>query len=139
MKESNEYTKQAEDFLTRNNLKMRITLSDSKPAHWQPSGHHYRVTIFKRVMSLGQRIAFDFWGSLNDMEKGIDPTSYDVLACISGDVLLDVETFKDFCGEFGYSEDSIEALQTYKRASRFSKRLNEFFTKDEIEQLQEIR
>jgi hypothetical protein len=137
MKEQNEYTKQAEDFLNRNNLEMRITLSDSKTAPWEPAGHHYRVTVFKRVMNLGQRITFDFWGSINDMRQGIDPSSYDVLACISGDVNCP-SSFKDFCNEYGYDND-IKALQTYRRLDKFANRLRKFLTGEEIEQLQEIR
>jgi hypothetical protein len=138
MKEQNEYTKQAEDFLNRNNLKMRITLSDSKTAPWGPTGHHYRVTVFKRVMNLGQRITFDFWGSVNDMRQGIEPSYYDVLACISGDV-NGSESFEDFCNEYGYDNDSIKALQTYRRLDKFATRLREFLTSEEIEQLQEIQ
>jgi hypothetical protein len=136
------YDHQAQDFLTRNNLKMRITLSDSKPANWQPAGHHYRVTISHKGISVGtsnqKRVVFDFWGSVADMEKNIDPSPYDVLACISDDVYTP-ETFEDFCSEYGYEQDSIKSLQTFKRCNRFAKRLREFFTENEIEQLQEIK
>lgn len=167
-----EYDIQAEQFLLKHGIKCRITLSDTKPANWEPAGHHYRVTLSK---SAGGRITFDFWGSVADAKKlakaqpdlvnmqlqmqntephlrinwrdelekaeqavaDSHPSPYDILACLSGDVHCP-ETFKDFCGEFGYEQDSIKALQTFKRASSFSKRLRAFFTADEIEALQEI-
>lgn len=135
MKERSEYDKQAARFLDGNGLAMRITISDTKPAGWSPAGHHYRVTISRADKS--GRITFDFWGSRNDMEKGEDPSAYDVLACISGDVHCP-DTFADFCDEYGYEADSIKALQTFNRCHRFAARLNAFFTPAEIEQLSEI-
>jgi len=147
-----DYNKQAEDFLTRNGIKFRATLSDSKCPPWIESGsqfgHHYRVTLSKRAYegaeSLRQegkpkRLVFDFWGSIADAEKGItDVSAYDVLACISGDAYAP-ESFEDFCAEYGYDTDSIQALQTFRRVDRFAKRLRAFFTESELEQLAEIR
>jgi hypothetical protein len=144
----NEYDAQAEKFLTDNGIKCRITLSDSKPANWAPSGHHYRVTLSKGKpctadytgnIRSAARLTFDFWGSVADAAKGITTERpYSVLSAISGDIHTP-ETFKDFCAEFGESEDSIKALQTFKRCDRFARRLREFFTATEIEQLTEIR
>jgi len=105
------------------------------------------------------RITFDFFGSITNAEKLAEfkrttppafypagqpekmpghPTVYDVLVCISGDTYC-AETFADWCSEFGESEDSINALQTFRRCSAFSKRLNQFFTAEEIEALREIQ
>lgn len=146
-----EYDNQAEQFLTSNGIKFRATLSDSKTPAWSDNGkhgHHYRVTLSKGKAGTAEhtgnvcsaaRLTFDFWGSIADAEKGIKTVSpYDVLACISGDAYCP-ETFADFCGEYGYESDSIKALQTFRRCSAFAKRLRAFFTKAELEQLQEIQ
>ena len=160
-----DYTKQATDFLSRNGIKFRATLSDSKVAPWDehageswPGGgkilpmdlekprHHYRVTLSKPGKSLGKygrvfsnRLTFDYWGSIADAEKGITEVSaYDVLACISGDANAP-ESFESYCAEYGDSMDSIKAKQQYTRLSRFAKRLRAFFTESELEQLQEIQ
>lgn len=167
-----EYDTQAETFLSTNNLRLRITLSDSKPAPWQesktchtcngtgkqekgwpmgkpgkcgfcygtgkkqsPAGHHYRVTLSATGR---KRVTFDFWDSINAAEKGTTPTPYDILACISGDAYCP-ETFSDFCAEYGYDEDSIKAMQTWKRADSFAQRLRAFFTATELQQLSEIQ
>lgn len=147
-----DYQKQAEDFLAKFGVKFRATLSDSKPAQWEPAGHHYRVTLSRNKITPSQvggnwdnglktstRLTFDFWGSKSDMDnKRTELSAYDVLACISSDIHTP-ETFEDFCSEYGYETDSIKALQTFKRADRFAKRLREFFTTEEIEALEEIR
>lgn len=127
------YDNQATEFLTRNGLKLRITISDSKEATWSPSGHHYRVTLSRK----GNRLTFDFWGSAQDMQRGVDPTAYDILACLSIESGCP-DTFEDFCAEYGYEEDSINALQTFRRCSRFAKRLQAFFTEKELTELREI-
>jgi hypothetical protein len=139
----NFYDQQAADFLARHGLKMRITLSDSKTPPWDNKGnhgHHYRVTI-SRHQKDGEYtygwINFDFWGSTVDAELGEDPKMYDVLSCISGDAYTP-ETFEDFCAEYGYEEDSIKALQQFRRCDRFAKRLRAFFTTQELEDLSEI-
>jgi hypothetical protein len=145
MKAQNQYTEQANQFLTRNGIKFRATLSDSKTPAWkaggEKSGHHYRVTLSSNHVTgpnHARRITFDFWGSIADAEKGqTEVSTYDVLACISGDVNCP-DTFKDFCAEYGDNEDSIKALQTFRRCNSFSKRLRAFFTQAEIEQLSEI-
>ncbi len=129
----------AADFLARNGVKLRITLSDTKLANWQPSGHHYRCTLSRgnRGSLLSSRLTFDFFGSVSDAEKGKDPSAYSVLACISSDATCP-ETFSDFCSDFGYESDSIKALQTFRRCSSFAKRLRAFFTPAEVEELSEI-
>lgn len=135
-----EYDQQAESFLAKFGIKFRATLSDSKPAPWRDGkgreGHHYRITLSKGAQG---HVVFDFWGSIADTESGkTELSAYDVLACISSDVNCP-ETFEDFCSEYGESADSIKALQTFRRASAFGKRLRAFFTPEEIEALSEIQ
>ena len=126
-----EYEKKANDFLTANGIKFRATFKDAKcPPYCDGKhihGERYRVTLHRP----GQpgRLSFDFWNSQHDMEAGEQPTAYDVLACISSDLNCP-ESFKEFCGEYGYEEDSRKAYATFKRCASFAKRLNAFFTDD---------
>jgi hypothetical protein len=70
-----EYDKQAADFLAKNGIKIRITLSDSKTPAWSEDGkhgHHYRVTLSKSYKTKGiypARLTFDFWGSIHDADS----------------------------------------------------------------------
>lgn len=155
--QTTDYEKQAQGFLDKHGIKFRATLSDSKVATWGEDGkhgHHYRVTLsrpkdapalyrapvdnFPQSMR-PNRVVFDFWASVADMEAGKTTTTpYDVLSCISGDVHCP-ETFAEFTSEYGYDKDSIKALQMFRRCSSFSKRLRAFFTAQELEDLSEIQ
>lgn len=84
------------------------------------------------------RMSFDFWGSQYDKEKGVQPSAYDILSCVASDSSCP-DTFKDFCAEFGYDEDSRKAEATFKRCLAFSKKINAFFTEEELEALREIQ
>lgn len=159
--ETNQYEQQAAEFLTKNALKFRATLSDTKTPAWAKAGaehgHHYRVTISRcnaqettlrnpRAYSLDgkpgvfvtkNRLVFDFWGSVADARANRHPSAQDVLSCISSDAHTP-DSFEEFCSEYGYEHDSIKALQTFRRHSAFAKRLKAFFTASELEQLSEI-
>lgn len=131
---------QAREFLTRNGLKFRATLSDTKAPAWDHGGehgHHYRVTISRKGAK--SRLVFDFWGSIADARAGItEERPYSVLACLSSDAFCP-DTFADFCGEYGFDADSIKALQLFRRCSGFAKRIRAFFTESELAELSEIR
>lgn len=66
------------------------------------------------------------------------PGAYDILTCVNSDSSCP-ETFVDFCGEFGYDEDSIKARQLFTRCSSFAKRIRAFFTDAELADLSEIQ
>lgn len=150
-----DYEKQATDFLTRNGIKFRATLADSKLPPWDDEKdprprHHYRVTLSHEnspppnavPKDYGKRLTFDFWASIADAGKGIrEASAYDVLSSVSCDASAfnDYDSFEAFCDNFGYDRDSIKALQTYRRGSAFGKRLRAFFTERELEQLAEIQ
>lgn len=131
------YEDKATDWLRDHGLKMRLTLSNTKPAPWETAGDHYRITL-SREATKGARLVFDFWGSQNDMIERRKLRPYSVLACLSSDVHTP-ETFEDFCAEFGETEDNRRALQTFRRADRFARRLRAFLTEEEIKTLSEIR
>lgn len=63
------------------------------------------------------------------------PTSYDLLASLQK---YEVGTFKDFCADFGYSDDSIRALETYRAAQEEFDKVRRLFTAAELEKLQEV-
>lgn len=61
--------------------------------------------------------------------------AYDLLACIQKS---EVSTFENFCADFGYDSDSRKAEQTYHAVAKEWKKVQQFFTKEEIAQLQKI-
>jgi hypothetical protein len=141
------YEQTALDFLARNGITFAAKPAKAQtPPAWAKDGAHgikYRVKLSRKVRPGGvnpvnvRALSFSFWDSISAKEKGETPTSYDALACISGDVNCP-DTFADFCGEFGYEEDSRKALATFKRCAAFGKRLRAFFTETERAELSEI-
>jgi len=63
-----------------------------------------------------------------------EPTAYDVLACLQK---YDVGTFKEFCSDFGYDNDSITAHKTYKAVCEEYKNVCSMWSESEVERLQE--
>ena len=119
-------------------------------------GKHYRCTISGPERG---HVAYDFWNSYADEESNFKrrnqtqpyesiqehikrtkqpvktPTAYDLLACIEKN---EPGTFKDFCGDFGYSEDSMRAFDTYRAVQEEYSKTRRFFTAAELEELAEI-
>ena len=142
-----EYIEQAEQFLTRNGLKFRVVYKDAscplfcngKHIHgdrhvctiW--GNHPAAVLGMKRTPK--RRVSFQFWNSYNDAQNGNEPNAYDLLVCI---IKSDPGTFADFCGEYGYDEDSRKAESVYRAVCREWRKVAKFFTADELEQLQGI-
>lgn len=73
--------------------------------------------------------------SKDEIFKPIEPTLYDVLACLQK---YDVGTFDDFCSEFGYDTDGRSARKTYKAVCKEFDKVCSLFNNDEIEVLQLI-
>jgi len=80
-------------------------------------------------------INFDYIYKIDSIHYPKAPNEYDILACLQK---YDVGTFKDFCLEFGYDEDSIMANKTYQAVCNEFKDVQTIWTDEEIELLQEI-
>lgn len=92
--------------------------------------HHYRFQV--RVQFNKKVRYFSYWTSYNDWRNGkekLDESDYmNALNCVLSDSYAAQGSFKDFCSEFGYSDDSIKALNTYKECKRLYERLNKLFS-----------
>ena len=64
------------------------------------------------------------------------PSAYDVLTCLTKS---DPGSFEDFCGDFGYDEDSRKAEKTYKAVREEFLNIERLFSCNEIEELQYIQ
>jgi hypothetical protein len=63
-------------------------------------------------------------------------SAYDVLACLTKS---EPGTFDDFCGEYGYSSDSMRAHETWKAVRAEWRKVQGFFLPDEITAIQEVQ
>jgi hypothetical protein len=126
-----EYEKQAQDFLDKYGFTFKAVMSNTKEPTWDgPHGDHYVVTIRRKADKRG--IRFNFWGSYHDKQNNIALTPYDVLASISGDASLPTDP-DELMAEIGPMKIK-QALTTV----RWTERLREFFTTEEMDALAEI-
>jgi hypothetical protein len=64
------------------------------------------------------------------------PQVYDLLTIIQK---TDPGTFEEFCSDFGYDSDSRRAERTWQTIREEYQKVSRFFTKEEMETLQEIQ
>lgn len=68
-------------------------------------------------------------------KKDCKPHAYDILACITKN---DPEDFENFCSNFGYDTDSRSAFKTYQDVQVEWKKVEKFFTEEELQELWDI-
>lgn len=142
-----EYEKQTQDFCVKFGIKVKIRKSEyqSSPL-WCKEGEKHGIKYDVAISREGKKdFKFNFWDSIANAEGLRDsygrsrekylPSEYSVLACLT---VYDPETFEDFCSEYGYSEDSIKALETFNAVDKEWHAVNRMFS-DCLEELREIR
>lgn len=123
------YQAQADKFAKKNGIKLTV-LSNEYKAHFGLNTLRY---VFKlKLTRAGKSYTFEFGQSIN--EGSNEPNMYDVLTCLTKN---DPCTFEDFCGEFGYDEDSRTAERTYKAEVKEWRAVKRLFG-DILEELQEV-
>ena len=125
------YQQQANEFATKHGVKLIINSSKygNHFAGDEQKRHIFNCTLVRKR----QKFTLDFGQSI--AAEDTPPTMYDILTCLTK---YNPETFENFCSEYGYNEDSIKALKTYKAVQREFNGVNRLFS-DILEQLQEIQ
>lgn len=114
------------------NIKLNIISSRYGFMKWDSKNQRY---IFKVQLKRGRKsYTFEFGQSIADGSQ--EPTLYDILTCLQK---YDVGSFEDFCGEFGYDEDSRTAERTYKAVVKEFEAMERLFNSDELEVLSYIQ
>lgn len=131
----NKYAEQAKNFLKNTHSRLIITyVSTERNPNWKndkPRNHYKCVLKHAR-----KQYTFDFWDNLYNTWNGIEPTEYDILACL--EKYGPDDSFEGFCCEFGYCDDSISALRIYKAVCREYKALRRLYNDEEMDALREI-
>lgn len=124
-----------------------------------PHNHGFKYSIELKRDGTKSLLVFPFWTSINDtyintakralkdnsslrldtVKGAVAPNAYRVLAGISGDANAHNFHFTDWCNEYGYDSDSISDKKNYDAACDFSRKLNRFFTSNELDELSEIQ
>ena len=122
-----------EDFCAK--WKIKMVIKEAKKNECPPfcdKGDHIHGRKYDVILMMGNKtLILPFWNSYNDAQAGVDPEASSILGCYASDIRCP-DTFEDFCGEFGYDEDSRKAFTTWQNCSKFSKELNRFFDNEEM-------
>lgn len=152
MIKENKYEKQVNDFMTKTGATMESKLLGNMPYFdddkesrdvyqitLKRNGKVYSFRFGQSIANSGDEVKRNPRGkTMYDHElikrKRISPTAYDILACVQKS---DPGTFSDFCGDFGYDEDSRKAEKTYFAVQKEWKGIESIFG-DVLLDLQEI-
>lgn len=132
----NNYDQQAADFLEKTGTTFHCEYL-KYDTHF--IGETEERDIYKICLKKGRkRYTFCFGDSIKNSTSypKTFPTAYDILACITK---YDPGEFDDFCGEFGYNEDSRTAEKIYKAVKKEWQNIERLFSENEIEMLREIQ
>jgi len=95
---------------------------NGKRAPWDngmSDGHpHFRVrfTVEERSWTI------DYWGATTDTAETVAARPGDVVECVDSDANAGRESFRDFCDDLGYNEDSRKAHRTWVACKRVAAR-----------------
>jgi|APGre2960657404_1045060.scaffolds.fasta_scaffold184490_2 hypothetical protein len=129
---------QPADTLSEMGVRLTITPTDSGKCPPFCDGKHIHGDEHRCTFSRGGRsLRFSFWNSLNDARTGTPADLQSVVNCVAMDGNCP-QTFEDFCAEYGYDEDSRKAERTFRTCADFARRINAFFTAEELEKLAEL-
>lgn len=126
-----DYQKQGRDFLEETGTKFKAEYIDTKK--YFPDDKDFRDVYKITLKRKGKSYSFTFGQSIAN--SGEEPTPYDILTCLTK---YDPGDFQNFCGDFGYSDDSIKANGIHKSVVKEWAGVQRLFS-DVIEKLQEIQ
>ena len=130
-----DYIKQAEDFLQATGTKLKVVFveHDYYFADDKECRDIYRFTLSRN----GKSYTAKFGQSITS--NGVEPTAYDILACLSPE---EPETVGDIINSFGYEINSLADVRKLEKMARELKRQNaglrRLFNVHELNQLAEI-
>lgn len=131
-----EYNAQAKNFLAKHGLRLTIREGNALCPLWGHEkgcahGDHYRITITRKADR--KRIAFDWWGSIHMMQTGERPREYDILSSVSSEATMPLDP-DEVMQEIGPMP-----IKQALASCRLAKRLQGFFSEDELTALSEIQ
>lgn len=130
-----DYQKQANDFLTRNNLTLKIEYKETGLYFAGDKEERNIYTFTLRNKTTKKSYKAKFGDSIHNTYSGNEPNNYDILACLNP---YDFRDFEEFCSNFGYNEDSRQAEKAYKAVCKEYAGLTRVLNEDQRNQLNEI-
>ena len=70
--------------------------------------------------------------------KPVRPSAASVLHCLLSDATACEQSFRDWCSDYGYDEDSRKAEATYRACQEAGDKLRKIFTGQQVRELREL-
>jgi hypothetical protein len=107
-------------FIKDNNIKMTVSEISSRPDLKWDNANHFKCKIKNKNKSITVYYSQGY-GIAND------PNTEAVLNALLVDFWSHDMSFSEFCSNYGYSEDSLSALKTFKLCSKNSLKVKKLF------------
>lgn len=132
------------DNITKENILLNIKIDvhesfktqDDLKDKWKKIANKWQV----RLIYFNKEYVTDYYmgsGLVDRMGRPKKPRIKDVLYSMIMDDVSNID-FDEFCNEFGYDNDSIKALETYKACQKQTKAYYNMFDAEERKILQEL-
>lgn len=135
----NPYEQQAENFLQENGIGFNVKFV-GYGKHFADDAeirNIYELTLYRTDKGAGAgSFTVRFGQSLHATNREEAPTAYDLLASLTKS---DPGSFDDFCADFGYDTDSRRAYATWEAVCEEWRKVEAFFSGEELEQLEDIQ
>jgi hypothetical protein len=117
--------------------KISATYVGDAPAPWtaadakrEPNYNNHRVSVYNSAT--GKRTSFMFWQSIAHPEMRTRADVLSAFECFLSDSISGLQSFDDFCGDFGYDIDSRAAERTWKACRRSAAKAARLIGDDDI-------
>ena len=90
--------------------------------------NNHKITVVNTETK--KRTSFEFWGSIANPEIQTEEELLSAFYCFLSDGISAKDTFENFCGKFGYDEDSRKAEKIYNACKNSLKKLERLYDGD---------
>ena len=116
---------------TYKGLTIKSTFKGDKKADWTGNPDNWNNHLISvRNNETKRACAFDFWASIANPDIETEKELLWAFKCFVDDSISGTYTFEEFCGEFGYDEDSRKAHKTWKACQRAKEKLSGVYDGD---------
>lgn len=127
----NEYDIHATEFLNQHGASIEFEFIGKKAPKWGSMAVNAYIFTIERG---GEHYSNVFYDSINNTNKGIEPTAYSLLSCVQKD---NPGTFVEFCSEYGYDVFDRRSEDVYDEVRKEYYNIERLFH-DCMEELREI-
>ena len=114
------------------NIRVSAVYVGDEAAPFNPDNYHnHRVRVYNA--NNGKRTSFKFWASIASPELRTRYEVLNALYCFVSDAVSGLDSFEDFCGNFGYDLDSRSAFKTWQVCQRSSAKALQVFGLSRLE------